>query len=103
MPGQRSALFSHANVAKNGGLAFVILVNLGTRMVLHLQPGKAWAESKINYHESEKNKVYLDTKIDGYVISPSSSLLPHNGAKGNRPENGKLWLQKAFLFLCTQS
>lgn len=82
---------------------FVILVNLGTRMVLHLQPGKVRAESKPNYHESEKNKVYFDTKIDGYVISPSSSLLPHNGAKGNRPENGKLWLQKAFLFLCTQS
>ena len=34
-----------------------------------------------------------------YVIFALSALLPHNGAKGNRPENDKRRLQKAFLFL----
>ena len=90
---------------------WLFLVNLGTsygsincaRFATRESAG--WIENRTIVKAPKTRNILIPKSMgkDWYVIFPSSSLSPHNGAIGKRPKNDKLRLQKAFLFFWTQS
>ena len=83
---------------------WLFLVNLGTsygsincaRFATRESAG--WIENRTIVKAPKTRNILIPKSMgkDWYVIFPSSSLSPHNGAIGKRPKNDKLRLQKAF-------
>ena len=83
---------------------WLFLVNLGTsygsincaRFATRESAG--WIENRTIVKAPKTRNILIPKSMgkDWYVIFPSSSLSPHNGAIEKRPKNDKLRLQKAF-------
>ena len=95
-PSQLSTVFSHANVTKNGSLAVVFLVDLGTSLQEHKKwsisnPGKLRLNEDGTDVKAGKSRFVLVPNSKGkvkYVIFPSPSLHPVCSKNGNPLENG---------------